>query len=329
MTKQKGKATLHDVAEAAGVSIATVSRAINNKDTVKPPTYKRIMAAIRDVGYEKYTILHHSGLLLVLLPDLKNPFYSEVIKGITSAAERHGYQEIIVRTGSHPLTFDFVENLVNTTSAEGVITLDPIESEMLKQMCAKFPVVQCAECNETAHASCVTIDDVSASELVVDYIVSKGITRIALLNGPMKYKYARKRQEGFIKGLKKHHIEIDPYLIAPLPQFSYDAAVSLSTQLLTTGSPPKAIFAVSDVFAVAAINAAKRLGLKIPQDLAVVGFDNTETSIMCSPPLTTVKQPQFQMGFLASEMLIEQIKDPNIETKQIMLNTELIIRESI
>ena len=329
MEKQKGKATIHDVAAAAGVSIATVSRAINNKDNVKPPTYKRIMAAIRDVGYEKYTIKHTSGLILVLLPDIKNPFYSEVVKGISSAAGRHGYQEIIVRTGSHPLTFDFVENLVYTTSAEGVITLDPIESDMLKKMCAKFPMVQCAECHEASHASYVTIDDISASELVVDYIVSKGITRIALLNGPMKYKYSRKRQEGFVKGLKKHNIEVDPYLLAPLPVFSYDAAVSLSTQLLTSPSPPKAIFAVSDVFAVAAVNAAKRLGLKIPEDLGVIGFDNTETSVMCTPPLTTVKQPQYQMGFLASEMLIEQINNPNTVPKHIMLKTELIIRESI
>lgn len=330
MNPKKNKATIQDVADAAGVSIATVSRAINNQENVKKSTYNKIMKAIHEVGYDNIPIKHNSNLILILLPDIKNPFYSEVIRGISSAAGRQGYQEIIVRTGSHPLTYSFIKGIVHDTHAEGVITLDQISSvDTLEKLCQKFPVVQCAEYNENSSASYASINDVSAGKAVVNYIVSKGKRRIALINGPIKYKYARKRQEGFLDALKQHNIEIDPSLVIQLPEFSYDAAVSMATQLLSTTERPDAIFAVSDVFAVAVVKAAKRIGLRIPEDLGVIGFDNTDISVMCDPTLTTVKQPQYQMGFLACEMLIEKIRNENIAPKQIMLDTELIVRESL
>lgn len=330
MSKCEKKVKIQDVANAAGVSIATVSRAINNKDNVKESTYKKIMQAVRDVGYDNFTIKHNSNLILILLPDINNPFYSEVINGIASAASRHNYQEIIVRTGSHPLTQSFVENIIHDTHADGIITLDPVSStETLENLRKKIPIVQCAEHVENSNAPYVSIDDIGASKAVVEYMISKGKRRIALINGPLMYKYARKRQEGFLEALKHANIDPIPSLIVQLPEFSYDAAVSVATQLLSMDKRPDAIFAVSDVFAVAAIKAAKRIGIKIPNDLGIIGFDNTDISIMCEPALTTVKQPQFQLGFLACEMLIEQIRDENIAPKQILLDVELIIRESI
>jgi LacI family transcriptional regulator, repressor for deo operon, udp, cdd, tsx, nupC, and nupG len=330
MNETKDKVTIQDVADVAGVSIATVSRAINNKHNVKASTYQKIMAAVRRVGYNNFVIKNDSKLLLILMPDIVNPFYSEVVKGIASSASRHEYLEIIVRTGDRPLTQSFVEDLVLETNAEGVITLDPISSlEALENLCKKIPVVQCSEYLENSVAPFVSIDDMAASKAVVDYMLSKGKHRIAFINGPLKYKYARKRKEGFLLALEQAGITVSPNLISHLPEFSYDAAVSVATQLLSIDNPPDAIYASSDVFAVAAIKAAKRIGLKIPQDLGVIGFDNTDLSIMCEPPLSSVKQPQFQLGFLACEMLIEKIRDFSITPRQIMLDVELIVRESL
>ncbi len=322
--------TIHDVAKVAGVSIATVSRALNNKDNVREVTYNKIIQAAREVGYDNFSIKRNSKLILILIPDIDNPFYSKVIKGISSSASRHDYQEIIVRTGSHPLTQAFVENIVHDTNAEGVITLDPIASvETLENLRKKIPLVQCTEHLDDDRASYVSIDDVNASKSVVEYIVSKGKKRIALINGPQMYMYAKKRQEGFVAALEAANIQVIPSLIVQLPEFSYDAAISVATQLLSMDEPPDAIFAVSDVFAVATIKAARRMGLRIPEDLGIIGFDNVSISAMCEPTLSTVKQPQFQMGFLAGEMLIEQIGDPTISPKQILLDVELIIRESL
>lgn len=330
MSKSKKKVKIQDVADAAGVSIATVSRALNNKDNVKESTYIKIMQVVRDLGYDNFTIRNNSNLILVLIPDIDNPFYSELIKGISSSASRNNFQEILVRTGDHPLTQSFVENIVHATNADGVITLDPVSSvETLENLRKKIPIVQCAEHIENSDAPYVSIDDIAASKAVVEYIVSKGKKKIALITGPLMYKYSRKRKEGFIQTLKELNITIPSSYIVQLPVFSYDAAVSVATQLLSTEDRPDAIFAVSDVFAAAAVKAAKRMGLKIPEEIGIIGFDNTDTSIICDPPLTTVKQPQFQMGFLASEMLIEQIGNENTPPKQLLLDVELIVRESL
>lgn len=330
MSKSKEKVKIQDIADAAGVSIATVSRALNNKDNVKESTYIKIMQVVRDLGYDNFTIRNNSNLILVLIPDIDNPFYSDLIKGISSSASRNNFQEILVRTGDHPLTQSFVENIVYATNVDGVITLDPVSSvETLENLRKKIPIVQCAEHIENSDAPYVSIDDIAASKAVVEYIVSKGKKKIALINGPAMYKYARKRKEGFVKTLEKLNIDIPSSYIVQLPVFSYDAAVSVATQLLSMEDRPDAIFAVSDVFAVAAVKAAKRMGLKIPEEIGIIGFDNTDTSIICDPPLTTVKQPQFQMGFLASEMLIELIGNENTPPKQLLLDVELIVRESL
>ena len=136
-------------------------------------------------------------------------------------------------------------------------------------------------------------------------------------------------KKGLWRLLKKRNIKFNPDFVVQLPEFSYDAAFSIATQLLSMKERPDAIFAVSDVFAVAAVKAAKRLGLNVPEDIGVVGFDNTNISIISEPSLTTVKQPQFQLGFLACEMLLEKINNQNTPPKQIMLDVEIIVRESI
>ena len=329
MSQNKKKTTLQDVADAAGVSIATVSRALNNKGCVKDGTYDKIIEAMYALGYDS-PVRHESHLILILLPDIDNPFYADVIRGISAATGRQGYQEIIIRTGAHPLSLSFIEEMIGKTHADGVITLDPIPSaDTISQIALHTPLIQCAEYNENSDASYVSIDDVTISRAVVNYILSKGKRRIALINGPLKYKYARKRQDGFIEALHAAGITPVSNLIVQVPEFSYDAAVSIATQLLSMAERPDAIFAASDVFAVAAIKAAKRLGISIPKDLGIIGFDNTNISVMSEPALTTVKQPQYQLGFLACEMLIEQMHAPHIAPRQIMLDAEIIIRESL
>ena len=184
MSQLKKKTTLQDVADAAGVSIATVSRAINNKESVKEGTYDKIIQAIYALGYDA-AVRHESHLILILLPDIDNPFYSEVIRGISAAAGRQSYQEIIVRTGAHPLTLSFIEEMIEKTHADGVITLDPIPSaDTISQLELHTPLIQCAEYNENSPTSYVSIDDVAASRAVVEYILSKGKRRVALINGP-------------------------------------------------------------------------------------------------------------------------------------------------
>ena len=329
MNKKSQKATISDVAKAAGVSLATVSRAINRKN-VKKATYEKILKAVDEVGYETDKLRNSSKLILVAVPDINNPFYSEVIKGISSSAGRHGYQEIMLRTDSHMISYSFFHNIIQSTQVEGLITLDPIiATEITEKLSGEIPLIQCSEYTENSSVSYVSIDDFAASKAATKFIISKGKKDIALINGPQIYKYARNRQKGFIAALEEAGMKVNPDFIVHLPEFSYDAAFSIATQLLSMKERPDAIFAVSDVFAVAAIKAAKKLRLEVPEDIGVVGFDNTNISIIAEPSLTTVRQPQFQMGFLACEMLLEKINNEKTSPKQILLDVEIIVRESI
>ena len=174
----------------------------------------------------------------------------------------------------------------------------------------------------------VSIDDLSAGRSVVEYLLSLGRRRIAFISGPIRYKYARQRLEGYHDALQAAGFEVDPHLIVQLPEVSYDLAISGAMQLLNTAEPPDAFYTTSDVYATAAIRAAYLAGARVPQDVMVTGFDNIEFSSMAIPSITTVNQPKMQLGFMACELLLEKISYPATPNKKVMLDTELIIRES-
>ena len=144
----------------------------------------------------------------------------------------------------------------------------------------------------------------------------------------MSFKYAVKRQEGFLDTLRKKDISVRPDWIVSLPEVNYQMAYSADCRLLNNEIRPNAFFVISDVFAAAVIRAAKRFDLRIPEDIIVVGFDNLDISIMTCPTITTVNQPSFQLGYSACELLLDSINHPDMFPKSLILDTELIIRES-
>ncbi len=333
MNKRKDKVTITDVANKAGVSLATVSRVLNNKSLVKEKTYQKVLYAIHETGYpfEPETKDSSSNLVFILLPSIENPFYSKIILGIQSAVERHGFQYLMHQSGNTNYTLPFIQKLLYDTNAAGIILLSPLsDPALLDELDHIVPVVQCTEFNEFSAKSCVSIDDLAASKSVVEYILSKGKRKIALLNGPLNFKYARKRLEGYLQAHKEAGVEVNEDLITTLPEINYEIAQTVVTHLLNNAACcPDAIFAVSDTIAAAALKSVRRAGLRVPEDVGIVGFDNTYISKLTEPALTTVNQPQSHMGGLAAELLIERIKNPAAVPRQLMLQTELIIRDSL
>lgn len=191
-----------------------------------------------------------------------------------------------------------------------------------------IPVVQCCEYNSAADLPYVSVDDIQASINVMEYLISLGKKRIALLNGPDPYKYSGHRLQGYQTALEKHGIPYNSQLVVTLPDIRYDLAVAAVIQLINSETPPDAFFACSDVFAIAAVRAVHLTGYRVPDDFSVVGFDNIDITSTLVPSITTIKQPQLQMGFTSCELLHEKIVTPNIPIKKILLETELIIRES-
>ena len=209
-----------------------------------------------------------------------------------------------------------------------MITTNHISAEILRTLNDTVPIVQCCEYDETMDLPYVSVDDLTASKNVVEHLLKMGRRRIAFLSGPARYKYARARLRGYQEALRDAGLEPDAHLVVQFPEISYELAITSTMQLLRTANPPDAFFTTSDVYAASAVRAAHLVGLRIPQDVMVTGFDNIDFSSITTPSITTVSQPKLRLGLMACELLMEKIACPTIPNKGVLLETELILRES-
>ena len=337
------KATILDVARAAEVSIATVSRVLNNPEAVKNSTRLRVQRAFEEVGYSvdpSVPLLMpakdaESGprtpdrMVLTIVPDLRNPFYSDVLDGIISTADYRGYEALICRAKMERYTLKQLRRLVERTNVCGLLLLGRIAAaEDLEEIDRQLPVVQCTEFEKNSDLPYVSIDDYSAAKSAVQLLLGKGRRRIALLNGPAQFKYAEERERGYCDALQEVGVPYDPQLVIHQSASDFELALATVTRLLSGPDRPDAIFAVSDVLAVAAIRAAHRAGLDVPGDLSVVGFDDTFISQMCEPPLTTVRQRGSQIGSYACGMLLDRVCGLPVANRQILVDVDLLVRDS-
>ena len=332
VSMERSKITIQEVAQDAGVSLATVSRVINGTGPVKQDTRQRVMDSMEKLGYRGSEATRgaqmDSRVLLFNLPIISNPFYTEIIRGAKLSAAQHGFH-VLFHEG-HVTTTDLPEllSVIKKVKVAGLIIANQTPTQLLRELATTVPVVQCCEYNDEVNLPFVSVDDVQASIRAVNHLGSLGKRRIAILNGPERYKYARHRLQGYQLGLRRLGLDYDPALVVNLPDINYSLAVSATMQLIGSPNPPDAFFTCSDVFAAAAIRAVKLCGYRVPEDFPIVGFDNTDITSITVPSITTVNQPRLQMGFSACEMLIERLQNPNAPIRQIFMETELIVRES-
>lgn len=327
----KSKSTMIQIGQMAGVSIATVSRVINDTGRVSPVTRQRVLQAMRDLEYDS-AVTHMAAAeqtILVLVPDFANPFYSNIIDGIQQTARNNNFEIFLLQTKDNYPNPNYYLNLVKKGGFSGVLWLcatPPVE--LLSVMEQSIPMVMCCEYSEDYPCSYVSIDDRTAAYRAVNYLISTGCKNIGFVNCSLKYKYARFRREGYLQALADAGLPFHPEWYITIPCIDYTLAYSAILQALHADATPDAFFTCSDVYAAATINAAQKLGFSIPQQLSVIGFDNVETSRITYPAITTIAQPGFQMGQQACSILVEKIDNPQLPNRQIFLNTEFIIRES-
>lgn len=336
----KNKATVREIARKANVSTATVSRALNGTGIVKAETYQEIIDAAASLGYEfkehksidkqinSNRTKNRKQLILVNIPSMSNPFYSDIIKGIHSSMTNNDFEFLLYADDIKESNVANFLSFVSSLDICGLIIMNLLPDSLLKTLSEYVPIVQCSECTESPYASSVGINDYSAAQCAIDYFLSMGRKRIGFINGPLNYKYAQNRLSAFSSIMKDSQIEIPSNWIIQLPDLNPDMAFSSVIKLLSLPDAPDCFFAVSDVLAAAAIRAAQYCNFRVPEDILVIGFDNTLISQLTSPSITTINQPKFQLGFLSGELLVEKIKHPLSEVKHMKLNTELIIRES-
>lgn len=343
------KVTIRDVAKEANVSTATVSRALNMTGPVKQNTLNTIIRAAEKLGYAyKPTIdstqdassakllqsvpvfpnQKEQNIILVNIPNMSNPFYSKIIDGIHASAESRFLSVVFSSVEINDLNVDSFIQLMKRLKVIGIIILNNIPPTALMHLTSYVPVVQCCEYYDNPYASYVGINDYTSTEIAINYYHSMGREKIGFINGPMEFKYSQNRLAAYKSIMANLGIDIPSSWIIQLPELNHDIAFTSIVQVLSSPNPPDCFFAVSDVLAAAAIKAAQYCNLQVPSDIMVIGFDNTDISQLATPSITTIKQPCYQLGFLACELLFEKIENPASKVKQMKLPTELIIRES-
>lgn len=328
----RNKYTVKDIAKLAGVSPATVSRVVNHRELVDDETAARVDAAVKELGYIVKTTHSQAAtgkdLILVCGVSGGNPFYEKIIAGALTSASAHNYNLIENFDPISTATIADLIALVKKVHISGIITLGQVREDILEQLYDVIPVIQCSEYNPECKVPYVGIDDYAAARQAVSYLVHSGRNKVAMVNGPLQYKYARERLRAFRDVMEEAELFVPSSWILQVPEVDYEMAYTMVSQLLTSQSRPNAFFAVSDVFAAAIINAARKAGLRVPEDVMVMGFDNIPICEMMRPAITTVNQPQFQMGYTACEYLIDNIQSKKMTPRSILLSTNLIIRES-
>ncbi|MEH7386302.1 LacI family DNA-binding transcriptional regulator [Bacillus sp. JJ1521] len=325
-------ANIQQVAQKAGVSVATVSRVLNHATSVSPKTRIKVENAIKVLNYEPSMLGRNlrnseSRLLLVLLPSISNPFYTDIVNGIQNTAIANDYNILLCETDSNPHRENIYFNMVKNKLADGVISMDPtVNMQKLNDLAENHSVILCSEYEVGGSIPYVTIDNELAAYQAVKHLIKLGHHKIALINSDEKYLYARQRRNGYERALKEFELSIREEWIYHSKELEFQNGVQAMRIMFQLEEKPTAVFAVSDTLAIGALKGINGYCLHVPNDVAIVGFDNISFSNMTNPTLTTISQPMYKMGCTAAEMLITSIQGEKVES--VVLDHELIIRES-
>ncbi|MGF6696762.1 LacI family repressor for deo operon, udp, cdd, tsx, nupC, and nupG [Paraburkholderia sp. MM5496-R1] len=326
--------SMDEVAKKAGVSTATVSRVMNGSRSVKASTRARVEAIISQEGYTANRLARNlrtaeSRLLITMVPDFSNPFYAEIVKGIDAVARRHGYHLLLCDTGASLTEERTYFDMLRTHLADGAICLDPDSTQRaLASENSLLQWVACCEFDPKGSVPYVGIDNAKAARDAVKYLVERGRRRIAFINSDERFLYARQRKVGYMTALSEAGLTPYDGAIVKTDGLTFDDGRRVAKRLLASAIKPDAIFAVSDTLAIGAMQAVHELGLRVPQDVAVIGFDNIPLATMVQPALTTIAQPMFRLGENAANLLLERMRDPSTPALGTLLDHELVIRNS-
>ena len=305
--------TIQEFARLANVSVATVSRAFNNAPGVSEKTRARVLAAAKKYHYEPNLLGRHlrtreTRIILVILTTIANNFCSKVVLGIDSAARKHGYNSMICVTNNDASSEHTYLDMIRNSLADGAIILNTtMSAEEMRKFSQQYHVVQCSEYVDTALTSYVSIDNEQAAYDAVCRLLEQGRRSIAYLGVQNDLISSKLRLDGYRRALTQFGVAFDPALLC-YGNYGYGSGSRAIAGLLKTGRQLDAVFAISDHMAAGAVSALKNAALRVPQDVAVIGFDNTDITHLFDPPLSTVAQPQRELGEIAFQMLYDNLK---------------------
>jgi LacI family repressor for deo operon, udp, cdd, tsx, nupC, and nupG len=321
-----------DVARYAKVSPATVSRVLNNTANVSNEMRKKVLHAVKELQYRPNQMgqalrTKKSNMLLVVVSDMGNSFFSDILYGMDETAQRYGYNLLVVSTYFNAQReLKMLEFLDNKTVDGSVLLATNLIKEDIDRYASRYPIIQCCEYVEDANAPHISIDNYSAACQVVKYFINAGHNRIAYIGQNNTFISSNLRESAYVETLKENNIPYRPEYVKK-GSHSFDFGVTSMQELLKLEERPTAAFVISDRIAAGCLRALAYSDVSVPDEMSIIGFDNIDISKMVTPPLSTVAQPMRQLGNMAIEMLIEKICGYQIN-KNIYLDHEIILRKS-
>lgn len=328
--------TLEEIARLAGVSRSTVSRVINHHPSVRPEVRERVWQIIREVGYQPHAAARNlatrrSQIVGVVIPEtlpkvFSDPYFPAVLRGISDALTEHGYH-LMLSLLSPQQEEDFYQRALRGRVVDGIIVLSAQVTDPLIRRAYQegLPVVSIGRYPQEPGVTYVDVDNVGGGRMATEHLLRLGRRRVATIAGPQTMAPGIDRLEGYCAALQA-------WGLSPLPEWiaegDFTEAGGYMAMHRLLPARPDAVFVASDLMAVGALKALREAGLRVPDDIAIVGYDDVELARFTDPPLTTVRQPIYELGRVAVHLLLRQLEEGTREPQRVILPVELVIRSS-
>ncbi|UII75346.1 LacI family transcriptional regulator [Flagellimonas sp. HMM57] len=328
--------TIKDVAKRLNVSISSVSRAFNDKYDIKKETRELILTTAKEMGYSPNPIAkklsqNKTFNIGVVVPEFISEFFSEIIMAVQEVFINEGYQVLVMQSEESPIQeLKNVKTLINNM-IDGLIIAPATESNnmeyYLEQKQNGYPIVFLGRVEESLQADKVLFNNQKWSFFATEHLISQGYKKIYHLAGHKNLCVSNERIKGFLKAIRKHKFPKGNYKIIETGLLAKEG-IEIIEDLIYKHDLPDAFYCENDLVAIGAMKKLKDNGYRVPEDIAIMGFTETRMAELVTPPLSSVKQPTFEMGRRAAELLLELMKHKSQKTKTIVLNGELKIRRS-
>ncbi|WP_077358570.1 LacI family DNA-binding transcriptional regulator [Virgibacillus halodenitrificans] len=321
--------TIRDVAKLANVSVATVSRVINANGYVNENTKQKVEEAIKQLNYRPNDVARSlfngkSKMIALFVPDIQNPFFPELARAVEDMANSREYTFILCNTdNNNQKEIDYLQALLQKSIDGFIFVSSTIKAEQIENI--NVPIVA-MDRKISPELVSVTVDNRDGARQAVEYLQSIGCKRIGHICGPENVSSSRNRLQGYLDVVKKEDWLTSDFV--QVGDHSIQGGLVAAMELLQKNPDIDGIFAANDLMAVGVLKAVEQLGIRVPEQLSVIGFDNTEPGKVTTPQLTTINQPIYDIGKRAAELLIQQIETPDSEIESVIYNVELIVRGS-
>ncbi|MEM8814518.1 MAG: LacI family DNA-binding transcriptional regulator [Pseudomonadota bacterium] len=328
--------TLKDVADKAQVSVSTVSRVINNEPLVKPKTREKVENAIAQLNYMPNRVAQRlrsintkNKLLGLVLPDIQNPFYVDVVRGVEGFAYQRNFSVMIGNFDQDESKEKMFLEILQSESIDGLIVAPSHgrDQHIEKVIENGYPVVCIDRGLIGTDVDVVKVNNQAGAFAAIEYLIKLGHRKIAHITGHPQIPTTMERVAGYEQAMSKHGVAIDSALVKN-SQSNYQSGADLMLELLRLPNPPTAVFTANNLLTLGALKTIHESGLRIPEDISIIGFDDMYWSMSLNPPLTAIRQSGQDIGRIATEILLQKITDPGRSTSSVVLDTELIVRRS-